>query len=76
MNRFLDTLWNEHRSIAAVLHAMLFLVREQREHGRPVHPPVLRATLYDLDDATRYEILRWLLRSTYTPPIETGGELV
>jgi len=49
MNRFLDTLWNEHRSIAAVLHAMLFLVREQREHGRPVDPKVFRAILYYLD---------------------------
>lgn len=49
MNRFLDTLWNEHRSIAAVLHAMLFLVREQRTRGRPVDPKVFRAILYYLD---------------------------
>ena len=49
MNRFLDTLWNEHRSIAAVLHAMLFLVREQRTRGKPIDPKVFRAILYYLD---------------------------
>jgi hemerythrin-like domain-containing protein len=49
MNRFLDALWNEHRSIAAVLHAMLFLVREQRMRGKPVDPKVFRAILYYLD---------------------------
>ncbi len=49
MNRFLDALWDEHRSIAAVLHAMLFLVREERSHGRQIDPRILRAILYYLD---------------------------
>lgn len=31
MNRFLDTLWNEHRSIAAVLHGLQQLAREAQD---------------------------------------------
>jgi hemerythrin-like domain-containing protein len=49
MKRLLDAIWNEHRSIAAVLHAMLYLVREKREHGRAIDPAVFRAILYYLD---------------------------
>ena len=45
----LDALWNEHRSIAVVLHAMEYLVREQRTHGAKVNPAVFRAMLYYLD---------------------------
>jgi len=45
----LDALWNEHRSIAVVLHAMEYLVREQRAHGTKVNPAVFRAMLYYLD---------------------------
>jgi len=45
----LDALWNEHRSIAVVLHAMEYLVREQRKHGTRINPAVFRAILYYLD---------------------------
>lgn len=45
----LDALWNEHRSIAVVLHAMEYLVREQRNHGTKINPAVFRAILYYLD---------------------------
>lgn len=45
----LDALWNEHRSIAVVLHAMEYLVREQRTHRAKVNPAVFRAMLYYLD---------------------------
>ena len=45
----LDALWNEHRSIAVVLHAMEYLVREQRNHGTRINPAVFRAILYYLD---------------------------
>jgi len=45
----LDALWNEHLSIAVVLHAMEYLVREQRAHGTKVNPAVFRAMLYYLD---------------------------
>ncbi|KPK03954.1 MAG: hypothetical protein AMJ64_14665 [Betaproteobacteria bacterium SG8_39] len=45
----LDALWNEHRSIAVVLHAMEYLVREQRDHGTRINPAVFRAILYYLD---------------------------
>jgi len=45
----LDALWNEHRSIAVVLHAMEYLVREQRNHGTKINPAVFRAMLYYLD---------------------------
>jgi hemerythrin-like domain-containing protein len=45
----LDALWNEHRSIAVVLHAMEYLVREQRSRGTKINPAVFRAMLYYLD---------------------------
>jgi len=45
----LDALWNEHRSISVVLHAMQYLVREQRTHGTKINPAVFRAILYYLD---------------------------
>jgi len=49
VKRLLDAIWSEHRSIAAVLHAMLYLVREKREHGKPIDAGVFRAILYYLD---------------------------
>ena len=50
MNRvLLDALWNEHRSIAVVLHAMQHLVREQGARGTKINPAVFRAILYYLD---------------------------
>ncbi len=49
MPALLDTLWNEHRSIAAILHGLLFLVREKRERGKPLNADALRAMLYYLD---------------------------
>jgi len=45
----LDALWNEHRSIAGVLHAMEYLVREHRTRGTKINPAVFRAILYYLD---------------------------
>jgi len=49
MQTLLDAIWNEHRSIASALHAMLYLVRERKEFARPVDTKVLRAILYYLD---------------------------
>jgi hemerythrin-like domain-containing protein len=49
MSTLLNALWSEHRSIAAVLHGMLFLVRDKRERGKPLDAKVLRAMLYYLD---------------------------
>jgi hemerythrin-like domain-containing protein len=49
MSTLLNALWSEHRSIAAVLHGMLFLIRDKRERGKPLDAKVLRAMLYYLD---------------------------
>ncbi|MDH4190395.1 MAG: hemerythrin domain-containing protein [Betaproteobacteria bacterium] len=49
METILSALWSEHRSIAAVLHGMLYLVREKCERGKPIETRVLRAMLYYLD---------------------------
>ena len=49
MRTFLQSLYDEHRSIAAVLHGMQFLVREQRDRGAKVDPAVFRAMVYYLD---------------------------
>jgi hemerythrin-like domain-containing protein len=49
MTTLLQALYDEHRSIAAVLHGMRYLVREQRERGAKVDPQVFRAMLYYLD---------------------------
>lgn len=40
---------NEHRSLAAVLHGMLYLVRQTREHGAKPDFKVLGAMLYYID---------------------------
>ena len=45
----LAQLYEEHSSLAAVLHAMSALVREVRERGRRIDPKVFRAILYYLD---------------------------
>ena len=45
----LAQLYSEHRSLAAVLHAMSALVREVRERGKHVDPKAFRAILYYLD---------------------------
>ena len=45
----LAQLYSEHRSLAAVLHAMSALVREVRERGKHIDPKVFRAILYYLD---------------------------
>jgi len=49
MRTLLQSLYDEHRSIAAVLHGMRFLVREQRRLGVQVDPKVFRAMVYYLD---------------------------
>jgi peptide/nickel transport system permease protein len=53
------------------------LARETLEDYGPYAVPPLLELLNrdDLDDEARYEVLRWILRSTYTPPIETGEDL-
>jgi hemerythrin-like domain-containing protein len=49
MANALRALYSEHRSIAAVLHGMQYLVQEQRSRDRSVDPRVFRAMLYYLD---------------------------
>ena len=49
MKTLLDALWNEHRSIAAVLHAMTQVVRDADARGGRADPKLLRAMLYYLD---------------------------
>jgi len=49
MPRFLNQLYTEHRSIAAVLHGMRFLVDAQRNRGKKVDLAVFRAMLFYLD---------------------------
>lgn len=49
MRTLLQSLYDEHRSIAAVLHGMRFLLREQRRRGVQVDPKVFRAMVYYLD---------------------------
>jgi hemerythrin-like domain-containing protein len=48
-SKYLASLYDEHRSIAAVLHGMQYLVREMRERGTRIEPKVFRAMLYYLD---------------------------
>lgn len=49
MNHPLAALWDEHRSIAAVLHALSYLVGEHRRTGTALDAKALRAILYYLD---------------------------
>lgn len=49
MKNLLDALWNEHRSIAAVLHAMTQVMRNAGSQGMGLDPKLLRAMLYYLD---------------------------
>lgn len=49
MSQLLAALWNEHRSIAAVLHALLYLVNDKRTGGRALDARGIRAILYYLD---------------------------
>lgn len=49
MSQLLAALWNEHRSIAAVLHALLYLVNDKRTGGRALDTKGIRAILYYLD---------------------------
>lgn len=49
MSKALTTIHDEHRSIAAILHGMTFLVNEIRKHGRQIDLGVFRAMLYYLD---------------------------
>jgi len=51
----LSQLYEEHSSLAAVLHAMASLVREVREHDKRIDPKVFRAILYYLDVFTERE---------------------
>jgi hemerythrin-like domain-containing protein len=55
MSRPLAQLYEEHSSLAAVLHAMSALVREVREHGKYIDPKIFRAILYYLDVFTERE---------------------
>lgn len=48
MSKPLQVLYDEHQSIAAVLDAFSFLLREA-ERGRPVDPKVFKQILYYLD---------------------------
>lgn len=49
MSQLLAALWNEHRSIAAVLHALLYLVDDKRSGGKALDTQAIRAMLYYLD---------------------------
>jgi hemerythrin-like domain-containing protein len=49
MANFLQALYDEHRSIGAVLHGMQYLVREGRGCDVSIDPRVFRAMLYYLD---------------------------
>jgi hemerythrin-like domain-containing protein len=49
MASFLQALYEEHRSIGAVLHGMQYLVREGRGRDVSLDPRVFRAMLYYLD---------------------------
>lgn len=40
---------DEHRALAAVLHGLVYLVRETRDHGAPANFDVLSAMLYYID---------------------------
>jgi len=49
MAKTLDIIRNEHRSIAAILHGMEFLVERIRARKAKIDPRVFRAMLYYLD---------------------------
>ena len=49
MSRALGIIRDEHRTIAAVLHGMEYLVHEVRGHRKKVDPKVFHAMLYYLD---------------------------
>ena len=55
MSRPLAQLYEEHSSLAAVLHAMSALVRQVRERDRHIDPRIFRAILYYLDVFTERE---------------------
>jgi hemerythrin-like domain-containing protein len=45
----IDVIRAEHRALSAVLHGLLVLVGETRDHGAPANFPVLSAMLYYID---------------------------
>jgi len=49
MPRTLSIIRDEHRTIAAILHGMEYLVREVRAHRTKIDPQVFHAMLYYLD---------------------------
>lgn len=49
MSKVLNTIRDEHRSIAAVLHGMRYLVQQIDKRGANIDPRVFRAMLYYLD---------------------------
>ena len=49
MPKVLNIIRDEHRSIAAILHGMQYLVRQIREKKSKIDPRVFRAMLYYLD---------------------------
>jgi len=49
MSLALDVIYDEHRTIAAILHGMEYLVREIRARGRKIDPRVFHAMIYYLD---------------------------
>jgi len=49
VSKALNIIRDEHRSIAAVLHGMEYLVRQIRERRASIDPKVFRAMLYYLD---------------------------
>jgi len=42
----LSILRDEHRSLAAVIHGLEYIVREARDHGKPASVPLLRAIVH------------------------------
>ena len=49
MSAALDIIHDEHRTIAAILHGMDYLVREIRSRGKKIDPRVFHAMIYYLD---------------------------
>ena len=47
--RSITIIRDEHRALAAVLHGLLYLMRQTRDKGAPANFPVLSAMLYYID---------------------------
>ncbi|MEM8883578.1 MAG: ABC transporter permease [Planctomycetota bacterium] len=73
-DELLKDIETQKKKIADVGAAVKRKAKERLEdYGTYAVPPLMELlNRADLDDGTRHEVLRWLLRSSYTPPIETG----